>query len=103
MSEACSSPFVSCGPHGVSLECAGCSAEAWASPPHSKGGKRLLIVAFAHFAPPGFELRARLVQLGFLLSRQNGKHLLIKLRTLAHQLRLERRDVPQLLISQSVV
>jgi hypothetical protein len=55
------------------------------------------------FAAPAFELRLRLFQLGFLLSRQNGKHFLVKLVALAHQLRLETRHFRQFLSSQCFV
>src|SRR5215208_8412234 len=66
-------------------------------------GDALLRWASAHFAASAVVLRFRLFQLGFLLSRQNGKHLLMKLRTLAHQLRLEARHFRQFLSRQCFV
>src|ERR1044072_2751224 len=74
------------------------------SNPPTPWGKRLLLHgALTPFATSGFELRLRLFQLGFLLSRQNGKHLLVKLVAFAHQLRLEARHFRQFLSSQCFV
>ena len=67
------------------------------------GGRLLLHVTLTPFATSSFELRLRLFQLGFLLSRQNGKHLLVKLVALAHQLRFETRHFRQFLSSQRFV
>ena len=58
---------------------------------------------FAHFTASGFELRTRLFQLGFLLSSQDGKHLLVQLVLFAHELRFKRRDFRQFLSSQCFV
>src|SRR5215218_7602188 len=66
-------------------------------------GDALLRWASAHFAASAFVLRFRLFQLGFLLSRQNGKHFLMKLEPLAHQLGLEARHFRQFLSSQRYV
>ena len=43
------------------------------------------------FAVVGLELRFQLIELGFLLRRQNGQHLLTELKSRAHQLGLEAR------------
>jgi hypothetical protein len=68
-------------------------------------GRRLVLCRAARFAlfESSFALRFRLFQLGFLLSRQNGKHLLMELEPLAHQLGFKGSHFRQFLSSQSFV
>src|SRR6185436_587452 len=87
-SKACSSPLASCGPHRFD----GVDGLSNNSNPPTPWGRRLLFVGLAHSTASCFELRSRLFQLGFLLSSQNGKHLLMQLVSLSHQLCFERRD-----------
>ncbi len=72
-------------------------------PPGPWGRRLFLSSASAPFATSSFALRFRLFQLGFLLSRQNGKHLLMKLEPLAHQFGFEGSHFRQFLSSQSFI
>ena len=51
----------------------------------------------------GFELRFQLIELGLLLRRQHGQHLLTELNSRAHQLGLEACHLGQFLSSQRFV
>jgi hypothetical protein len=71
----------------------GFGGPAFANPPLPLG--TLLVVTrsthSAALAATGFGLRFQLFQLGFLLSGQDGLHLLIELDSLAHQFGLQAR------------